>query len=591
VDGFSTWDNNAQFVQHIRIEGNRMADFYHQGFIAAAAYYSNSFDIVICNNEFRAATSWGVDAFNGIRDVKVYNNLFLDVTGYPVGINQGASGEVKNNIFYNSPGWDSATPASIGTKNIWYTPGRSLGGRFSGDIVNVDPLFVNVGNSDFHLRAGSPAIDTGVSLTAVPVDMDGKARPQGAGWDIGPYEFGASAPDTNAPVISGVTASSIAANSALVNWSTDEGANSRVEYGLTTAYASTVTNGNLVQQHQLSLSGLSASSVYHYRVRSSDQAGNMATSGDFTFQTTVAGSCVAPPGGLLGWWPGEGNANDIAGTNNGALQGSASAGTAGVVGAAFSFNGTSSYVQIPDSPSLHPTNFTIETWVRFDALDSSGSGGSPAGDQYLVFKQNTRASEFEGFDLRKTRVSGGDVFTLLVSSAASQAAQATSSTWIFPGVWYHVAAVRGSNFLQLYVNGQLEGQASVSFPQDYGNLPLYFGTSGQSYWDHKLAGSLDEVSLYDRALSPSEIAAVYTAGATGKCKESAEQNWLTSPLKQGTNFTFSFLGQTGRTYSIEMSTGLLNWSSVTNVTLTNGTAQISRPMSGPRQFYRAKLLP
>jgi hypothetical protein len=295
---------------------------------------------------------------------------------------------------------------------------------------------------------------------------------------------------------------------------------------------------------------------------------------------------------LLGWWPGEGNANDIASTNNGALQGGANAGAAGVVGAAFSFNGTSSYVQIPNSPGLRPTNFTIETWVRFDALDSSGSGGSPAGDQYLVFKQNSRSSDFEGFDLRKMRVSGGDVFTLVVGSAAGQSAQATSSTSISPGVWYHVAAVRGSNFLQLYVNGQLEGQASVSFPQDYGNLPLYFGTSGQTYWDHKLAGSLDEVSLYNRALSPSEIAAVYTAGAAGKCKGSAQPNQLTSPRKQGTSFfTFSVLGLTGRTYSIEMSTGLLYWSNVTDVTLTNGTGQISRPMIGPRQFYRTKLLP
>ncbi len=194
VDGFSTWDNNGEFVQHIRIEGNRLEDFYHQGFIAAAAYHANSFDIVICNNVFRAATAWGVLAFNGIREVKVYNNLFLNVTGYAVGINSGATGEAKNNIFYNSTGWDASTPASYGTKNIWYKPGGSVGSRFTGDLLNVDPMFVSVAGSDFHLRAGSPAIDAGVSLTAVPVDMDSVARPQGAGWDIGLYEFVLTAP-------------------------------------------------------------------------------------------------------------------------------------------------------------------------------------------------------------------------------------------------------------------------------------------------------------------------------------------------------------------------------------------------------------
>ena len=46
--------------------------------------------------------------------------------------------------------------------------------------------------------------------------------------------------------------------------------------------------------------------------------------------------------------------------------------------------------QIPDSPVFHPTNLTVEYWVRFASLDSAGSGGSPPGDQYVVFKQNSR---------------------------------------------------------------------------------------------------------------------------------------------------------------------------------------------------------
>ena len=61
-----------------------------------------------------------------------------------------------------------------------------------------------------------------------------------------------------------------------------------------------------------------------------------------------------PPAGLVGWWPGDGNANDIVGTNNGMLQGGATATAAGVVGQAFSFDGTNGYVQIPDSPALRP---------------------------------------------------------------------------------------------------------------------------------------------------------------------------------------------------------------------------------------------
>src|SRR5204862_589831 len=102
-------------------------------------------------------------------------------------------------------------------------------------------------------------------------------------------------------------------------------------------------------------------------------------------------------------------------------------------------------------------------------------------------------------------------------SAAGATVDIEGTTFISTNVWYHVAGVRGSNFLQLYVNSQLEAQATVSFPQDYGTQPLFFGTSGSASWDHKLNGSLDEVSLYNRALSSNEISSVYVAGAAGKC--------------------------------------------------------------------------
>ncbi|MDP2207964.1 MAG: fibronectin type III domain-containing protein [Bacteroidota bacterium] len=99
--------------------------------------------------------------------------------------------------------------------------------------------------------------------------------------------------DVTPPVISGVNASSITSTGATINWITDEASNSVVEYGLTTSYGSSSSNATMVTSHSITLTGLSASTIYHYRVKSTDAANNTATSVDYTF--TTLSNDVTPP--------------------------------------------------------------------------------------------------------------------------------------------------------------------------------------------------------------------------------------------------------------------------------------------------------
>jgi hypothetical protein len=93
-------------------------------------------------------------------------------------------------------------------------------------------------------------------------------------------------PDTTPPVISAVGASSITTTGATISWTTDEASDTQVEYGTTTAYGSTTTlDTSRTVNHSQALGGLAAGTLYHYRVKSRDAAGNLATSADFTFTT------------------------------------------------------------------------------------------------------------------------------------------------------------------------------------------------------------------------------------------------------------------------------------------------------------------
>jgi hypothetical protein len=96
----------------------------------------------------------------------------------------------------------------------------------------------------------------------------------------------APALDTTPPVISLVSATSRLGGGQLVKWTTNEPGDSQVEYGTTTAYGSSTTpSASLVVLHMQMVGGLAPNTTYHYRVRSRDQAGNLAVSPDLTFTT------------------------------------------------------------------------------------------------------------------------------------------------------------------------------------------------------------------------------------------------------------------------------------------------------------------
>ncbi|HEY5593629.1 MAG TPA: fibronectin type III domain-containing protein, partial [Nitrospiria bacterium] len=102
-------------------------------------------------------------------------------------------------------------------------------------------------------------------------------------------------PDTTPPQISGILTNNVTGSSATVTWATDEAATTQVEYGTTTAYGSATTlNPVLVTGHTQTLTGLQSNLPYHYRVKSSDGAGNLSVSGDRAF-TTGSIADTTPP--------------------------------------------------------------------------------------------------------------------------------------------------------------------------------------------------------------------------------------------------------------------------------------------------------
>jgi hypothetical protein len=104
-----------------------------------------------------------------------------------------------------------------------------------------------------------------------------------------------AAPDTTPPSITNISAGTPGQTTATIVWDTNEPADSQIEYGLTTSYGSSTTlDSDLVTDHSQDISGLTASTLYHYRVISADGSANSTTSSDQTFTTATTPDTTPP---------------------------------------------------------------------------------------------------------------------------------------------------------------------------------------------------------------------------------------------------------------------------------------------------------
>ena len=94
------------------------------------------------------------------------------------------------------------------------------------------------------------------------------------------------AADTTPPLIKDVSISSETETSAVITWITNEPATGDIEYGKETDYGLTASSADLTTDHSFTLSNLESNTAYHFRVTSSDEAGNQASSADNIFVTS-----------------------------------------------------------------------------------------------------------------------------------------------------------------------------------------------------------------------------------------------------------------------------------------------------------------
>jgi len=316
----------------------------------------------------------------------------------------------------------------------------------------------------------------------------------------------------------------------------------------------------------LTLSNVKPASAGNYSVSVTNSFGS-ALSSNATL--TVILPCAPAPTNMVSWWRGEGNGWDQISGNNGVLVNGAGF-EAGVVGQAFSFNGSSnSYLEVADSPALRLTNaLTIECWAK--RLNTSQvhilmeKGGDWTGGQ----------ANFE-LALNDT-YSGGKHFGFSFAGGWRGCAVTPDTAWHH----YAAVAVSGQTDPTLYIDGVPQtisyrgGAATMSLHAS--TRPLHIGAQvdPQTGWLYYSSTLIDEPAIFNRPLAASEIQAIYTAGSSGKCPAGVAPWIMTQPAGQtvvagsAVTFTVSAAGTPQLRYQWRKGGSVLPGSSIPTLELT-----------------------
>jgi hypothetical protein len=308
---------------------------------------------------------------------------------------------------------------------------------------------------------------------------------------------------------------------------------------------------------------------------------------------------VATAQGVIGLWHGDGNGDDAVGGNNATLFNGVKFAD-GVIGLGFKCDGTDEKIIVSNTPVLNfaaKQDFSIEAWIK-----PSASPGNFQGITTVISKRVAPDTITQlGYELY---LRNGALSFQLADRLAPYSWHNFESAGpnLEDGRFHHVAVTverlspAGG---KLYVDGKVvltfdptvcPGDLSNDGPLRIGNhpvdgLPCYF------------KGIIDEVSLYNRALSPAEILAAVNSGAgtqtlvaQASAANPTPQPRIGSLTRQASgNIRMEFAGATGTTYAVEASTDLLHWEIIGQATQQpDGSFQFEDANSGKfsSRFYR-----
>jgi len=260
----------------------------------------------------------------------------------------------------------------------------------------------------------------------------------------------------------------------------------------------------------------------------------------FAITTVISFSQVpsyVPTNGLVGWWPFNGNANDESGNgNNGTVSGATlTVDRNGLANKAYSFDGINDLINVGNPTQLlnNPISYSQSVWVYL--YDSPVNFNS-----YPIIskRHDDLGNDWATAVFRSTQ----KIWFFADDAYYSAATYANSSTLSF-GTWKHAVFVKEDNTYKIYLDGVLDVSIVDSHIMSGSSNDLVFGA--QLAWPQYYKGLIDDIAIFNRALSQQEITDLYNSCSNPNAVITAQGN---TTFCQGSSVNLSATSGSNYTY-------------------------------------------
>jgi hypothetical protein len=231
---------------------------------------------------------------------------------------------------------------------------------------------------------------------------------------------------------------------------------------------------------------------------------------------TVAQNCNLPANlqtGLVGYWPFCGNANDVSGNaNNGTVNGATlTTDRFGNANSAYSFDGVDDQIMVNNSQSLNSSDKTISLWFNSNSFPTNMGNGSQSliSKWYQIINCNNNSDSY----ILLLGYANNNVNNIAATNLYSQSTFYGINNNYSLNNWTNIVfSHNNQNGGKIYINGNLISSTNTNGDICSSTNPLYFGTDNNfgTLWRF-FNGKIDDIAIYNRALSQTEITQNYNA--------------------------------------------------------------------------------